>query len=133
MGDDTPGTHLLSKQTVRVVRMIAWRRELQQPIDPLPTLRKKWFSGGRVICKDEGWSFWVSSSASARIDGFHYEENGRELTLGGEGEVIVPPYLTWDDDLSTPIDDATAKRILFRMTAAMQWSGSSVWFAFREE
>jgi hypothetical protein len=113
---------------------MAWRRELPQHIDPLPNLRRKWFSRrGRLICEEEGWSFWVSSSASARIDGFHYEENGRELTLGGEDEIIVPPYLTWDDDLSTPIDDATAKRILFRMTAAMQWSGLSVSLVFREE
>lgn len=111
---------------------MAWRRELQQRIDPLPELRKKWFSGGRITCKDEGWSFWASSSAGGRLDGFHYEENGRELTLGGEDEIVVPPYLAWDDDLSTPIEDDAAKRILFRITAAMQWSGLSVWFAYHE-
>ena len=112
---------------------MAWRSELQQLIEPLPCLRRKWFSGGKIICEAEGWSFRVSSSAYARMDGFHYQENGRELTLGGEDEIVIPPHLAWDDDLSTPIEDAAAKRILFNITAAMQWSGLRVYFAYNDE
>jgi hypothetical protein len=112
-----------------------WKKELQPQIYPLPNLRRKWFSG-RVVCADEGWSFWLTSSASSRVDAYHYEENGRYLTLGGEGvtemDVIVPTYLTWDDDLSTPIEDAIAKKILFRMVAAMQFLGFNVWFSYNQ-
>lgn len=113
--------------------VMAWRRELQQRIHPLPNFSRKWSSDGRIICENEGWSFWVSSSGIGRTDDFHYEENGRELTLGGEEEIIVPPQLTWDDDNSTQIEDAIAKKILFRITSAMQWSGRSVCFALHEE
>ena len=113
-----------------------WKKELQPQIYLLPNLRRKWFSG-RVACADEGWSFWLSSSVSSRVDGYHYEENSRYLTLGGEGgtevDVIVPPFLTWDDDLSTPIEDAIAKKILFRMVAAMQFLGFNVWFSHKQE
>jgi len=116
--------------------IMPWKKELQPQIYLLPNLHKKWFSG-RVVCADKGWSFWMSSSGSGRVDGYHYEENGRHLTLGGEGgvemDVIVPPNLTWDDDLSTPIEDTEAKRILFNMVAAMQWRGLKVWFSYNEE
>ena len=59
------------------------------------------------------------------------------MTLGGEGGagqmgVVIPPNLVWDDDLSTPIKDASAKRILFNITAALQWSGFSVAFLYEE-
>jgi len=53
--------------------------------------------------------------------------------LGGEDEVVIPQYLAWDDDLSTPIEDAAAKKILFNITASMQWSGLRVCFAYNEK
>jgi hypothetical protein len=111
---------------------MSWNSVLQPSISPLPNLRKKWFSA-KVICIDEGWSFWLSSSGAGRIDAYHYEEKGRQLTLGGEGrtvmDIIIPPHLTWDDDLSSAIDDDSSRRILFNITAAIQWSGFSVSFS----
>ena len=115
---------------------MAWKAELQPSISPLPNLQKRWFSS-KAISKDEGWSCWLSSSAGGRIDSYHYEENGRSLTLGGEGsvamEIVVPAKLYWDDDNSAPLDETEAKRILFNMTAAMQWFGFSVYFVYPVE
>lgn len=78
----------------------------------------------------------MTSSGAGRIDAYRYEEHGRELTLGGEGvelmEIIIPPCLAWDDDLSTPIDDAQAKRILRNITGAIQRCGFEVSFAYSE-
>ena len=44
-------------------------------------------------------------------------------------DIIIPPHLTWDDDLSSAIDDDSARRILFNITAAIQWSGFSASFS----
>lgn len=78
----------------------------------------------------------MTSSGAGRIDAYHYEQHGKELTLGGEGvelmEIIIPPYLTWDDDLLTPIEDADAKKILCNITAAIQRCGFEVSFAYSE-
>jgi hypothetical protein len=113
-----------------------WKTELQPPVYPRPDLHRKWFSG-RIVCKDEGWSFWFSASAGSRVDGYHYEDKGRCLTLGGEGganqmDVFVPPYLSWDDAPIMPIEDASAKRILLNITAAIQWTGSSAMFFYEQ-
>ena len=114
---------------------MAWKKELQQRIDPQPNLRRERLFGRRIICDEEGWSFRPLSSSAGRIDGYRYEEKGRQLTLGGEGQtemdIVIPPHLTWDDATSTAIDDESAKRILFNITAAIQWSGFSVYFSYQ--
>lgn len=113
---------------------MAWIRDLQPRVETLPKLRKTWFSNKRV-CKDEGWSFWVSASDGSRIDAYHYEERGRFLTLGGEGgfksvDVIIPAQLTWDDDLSKPIENPKKIRILQNVSAALQHMGYAVCFLY---
>lgn len=113
---------------------MAWKKELQGSISPLPNLRRKGFFSDKILCKAEGSSFSMSASGGSRIDGYHYEEGGRHLTLGGEGgagvmDVVLPPQLSWDDD-PRPIDATESKRILHNITAAIQWIGFSVEFVY---
>jgi hypothetical protein len=79
----------------------------------------------------------MTSSGAGRIDAYHYEQNARELTLGGEGiefmDMIIPAYLAWDDTLSTPIEDSLAKRILCNITAPIQRCRFSVSFSNLED
>jgi hypothetical protein len=53
-------------------------------------------------------------------------DSGRRRRSRSDGRRHTPPIFVWDDDLSTPIENASAKRILFNITAALQWSGFSV-------
>jgi hypothetical protein len=101
-------------------------RETQSPISPMPQMKKSLFSS-KVVCKDAGWCLWQSASADSRVDGYHYEENGRHLTLTGEdAELFLPDRLAWDDDLSHPLEPAEEQRILRNITAALQWLGWQV-------
>jgi hypothetical protein len=111
-----------------------WKKELQATIRPFPNLRRKWFLSDRIICRDEGWAFFLTQSGGSRVDGYHYEEHGRKLTLGGEGgagvmDIVLPSQLCWDDD-SKPLDEAERKRILHNITAAIQWIGFSAEFVY---
>jgi hypothetical protein len=113
---------------------MAWKKELQAPVRPLPNLRRRWLLSGKIHCKEEGWAFHLSASCESRVDGYHYEEGSRHLTLGGEGgagvmDIVIPPQLKWDEDLR-PISDPDAKRILRNITAAIQWIGFSAEFVF---
>jgi hypothetical protein len=77
------------------------------------------------------------SSGGSRVDSYRYEENGRVLTLAGEGggggaDVIVPHELCWDDAPAVPIDDATTRQILFNLTAAIQYFGWSATFRYED-
>jgi hypothetical protein len=113
---------------------VSWKTELQPRISPLPNLHRRWFTG-KIVCKDEGWSFWSSASGSSRVDSYHYEENGKTLALGGEGGsdsegIIIPRHLSWDDDASKTLEEIDVNRILFNVTAAIQWCGSSVLFSY---
>ena len=103
-------------------------REEQPPISPMPHLKKKRFSS-KVVCTDEGWLLWESASAGSRVDGYHYEERNRTLTLTGENaELFLPDRLAWDDDLPHPLEAAEEERILHNIAAALQYLGWKVTF-----
>jgi hypothetical protein len=98
----------------------------------MPVLRKPWFGKncGKIVC-NEGWSVAFSGS-TWRIDRYDYYENGHHLILGGEGgsgtmDIVVDPVLIWDEPQNIPLDEATRKRVLNNLTAALQWAGYSVY------
>jgi hypothetical protein len=104
---------------------------LQEQVSPLPSLRKPWFKN-TIFCDDEGWSLTYSGS-TWRFDRFDYRENGRLMTLGGEGalgqmDLFLPPNLAWEDAPSQSIDEAKQSVILRRITGALQWAGFQVGF-----
>ena len=104
--------------------------ELQPKIFPLPALRKPWFKRNTIVC-EEGWSVQYSGS-SWRVDRYDYFENGRQMVFSGEGagqmDIFLYPHLAWEDSPQKNVDELTRQRVLYNITAALQWAGFSVGF-----
>jgi len=72
-----------------------------------------------------------SSSCSSRIDRYDYYENGRQLSLSGEGgagqmDIFVDSDLYWDEPERVKLDEPDRQRVLQNITAALQWAGFDV-------